>query len=211
MISSSFLRHCDETKTLLNSPPQFGPIGADAVHTADYAFDVGHDANSPFYSQLLNYNPNNLVIGPTTGTLPAGQIRPLPRIVQVQGTDRMMMADIGVPQQPSVDKTRGHSLHMTYKAGDDLELRSITAHRMVSTDQWDNAGGAHRVPQFTANGIFSRYSLSYLNQHQFSQEFQAVGSFDRFDYVAGLFYFKEYTEEEAATPSTNQWNATGTG
>ena len=34
---------------------------------------------------------------------------------------------------------------------------------------------------------------------------------DAFDYVAGVFYFKEYTEEEAATPSTNQWNVTGTG
>ena len=52
----------------------------------------------------------------------------------------------------------------------------------------DNSGGPERssfspfVPN-TANpaainttGTFSRYSLSYFQQHQFSQEFQAVGS-----------------------------------
>jgi hypothetical protein len=31
LISSSFLRHCDETKTLPYSPPKFCLIGADAV------------------------------------------------------------------------------------------------------------------------------------------------------------------------------------
>ncbi|RYG14903.1 MAG: TonB-dependent receptor, partial [Caulobacteraceae bacterium] len=61
------------------------------------------------------------------------------------------------------------------------------------------------------NGNFSRYSLAGFWQHQFSQEFQAVGSFDRVDYVAGLYYFKETVSDDAATPSTNTWNADGTG
>jgi iron complex outermembrane receptor protein len=180
--------------------------------TADYTFDAGRDENSPFYSQLLNFNPNNLPVGPATGTLPAGQIRPLPSIVKVEGVNRMDVADIGVPQQPSVDQTLGHALHLNWKATDDLELRSISAYRTVRVSQWDNSGGAHRVPQFIANTAFSRYSLSILKQHQLSQEFQAVGKFtDAFDYVAGLYYFEEKAEEEAATPSSNMWNATGTG
>ncbi|RAK61179.1 hypothetical protein DJ021_15865 [Phenylobacterium hankyongense] len=53
--------------------------------TADYSYDVGRDASTPFYSQLLNYNPLNMPIGPATGTLPAGTVRPLPPLVQVQG------------------------------------------------------------------------------------------------------------------------------
>ena len=58
-----------------------------------------------------------------------------------------------------------------------LELRSITAWRGVSTDQWDNSGGAGRAaPSRRTAQRFSRYSLSFLRQHQFSQEFQAVGS-----------------------------------
>ena len=171
----------------------------------------GKDKNTPFYSQLLNYNPLGLLRSvPASGTLPAGQIRPLPSIVTVEGTARMDDADIGVPQQPSIDETDGHTLRMSWKAFDAVELRSITSYRTVTATQWDNSGGAHRVPVFTANGAFSRYSLADLDQDQQSQEFQAVGSAGRVDYVGGLYYFKETAQDDAATPSTNQWNANGT-
>jgi iron complex outermembrane receptor protein len=177
---------------------------------ADLAADIGKDKNTPFYSQLLGFNPNNLVVGPASGTLPSGQIRPLPSIVKF-GSDRMSVADIGVPQQWSVDNTNGVSLNLKYEVNENLELRSITAYREVDVDQWDNSGGAHRIPAYSPNTNFSRYSLAGLWQHQFSQEFQAVGSTDRIDYVAGLYYFHENASDDAATPSTNRWNADGTG
>lgn len=179
--------------------------------TLDYSFDVSKDSNSPFYSQLLNYNPNNLQVGPFSGALPSGYIRPLPSIVNVNGTSRMPVADIGVPQQPSVDKTRGHTINVSYKPIDGMELRSITAWRSVNATQWDNSGGAHRVPVAVANGVFSRYSLADLSQNQFSQEIQAVGNVDRIDYVLGAYYFTEKASDDAATPSTNTWNSNGTG
>ncbi|HVQ10203.1 MAG TPA: TonB-dependent receptor [Allosphingosinicella sp.] len=178
--------------------------------TADLAFDISRDANTPFYSQLLNYNPLGLPIGPAAGALPAGQIRPLPPIVEVEGTRRMGVADIGVPQQPSVDKAAGASLRLSWRAAPWIELRSISAWRRVEVEQWDNSGGAHRVPAFTANGNFSRYSLAGLWQHQFSQELQAVGSIPQLDYTFGLYYFDEKASDDAATPSTNRWNADGT-
>jgi iron complex outermembrane receptor protein len=178
--------------------------------TADYNFDIGKDSNSPYYSQLLNYNPNGLPIGPFSGSLPAGNIRPLPALVKVNGTSRMDVADIGVPQQPSVDQTQGHTLNVSWKPAQVVELRSITSWRKVDATQWDNSGGAHRVPVAAANSVFSRYSLANLWQHQFSQEFQAVGSLPRVDYVAGVYYFKEHASDDAATPSTNTWNADGT-
>ncbi|WP_157215109.1 TonB-dependent receptor [Flavisphingomonas formosensis] len=174
--------------------------------TADYAYDNSYDANSPFYSQLLNYNVQGRPIGNGSN----GTIAPLPPIVQV-GEDRMTVADIGVPQQPSVDKSFGHMLRLSWSVSPDLELRSITAYRELSVEQWDNAGGAHRVPAFAPNGNFSRYSLAGLWQHQVSQEFQAVGSLGRIDYVGGLYYFRERAEDDASTPSTNRWNADGTG
>ena len=177
--------------------------------SATYSYDVGNDSNSPFYSQLLNFNPLGLPVGPLVGTLPAGRIRPLSPLVKVEGVERMKAADIGVPQQPSVDKTNGYALQMKWKPTDGLEMRSISSWREVTASQWDNAGGAHRLPVFATNANFSRYSLSELAQHQFSQEFQAVGSYDRFDYVGGLFFFREKAQEEAATPSTNRWNADG--
>lgn len=188
---------------------------------ADYAFDFGYDANSPFYSQLLNFNPNGCVAGAVAaspncvlpGTNPTsftGTVKPLPGIVQVAGDDRMGRADLGLPQNASVDKTHGASLHLTYNPATWVELRSITAYRTVSSQQWDNSGGAHRVPVFAPNGNFSRYSLADLYQHQFSQELQAVGSLPQIDYAAGLYYFTETVSDDAATPNSAQWNATGT-
>lgn len=184
--------------------------------SAELSYDQAKDENTPFYSQLINYNPRGLPVATLAqitangGKLPAGTIAPLSPLVVVSGDNRMKTADIGVPQQYSVDRTHGFSAKLNYDVAPGLELRSITAWRGVSTDQWDNSGGAHRTV-FLPNSKFSRYSLSFMQQHQFSQEFQAVGSLPQLDYVAGLFYFTENAREVAATPSTNQWNADGTG
>ena len=180
--------------------------------TATLAADMGKDKNTPFYSQLLNFNPNGLTVVPfTAASVPAGSIRGLSPLVQVAGEDRMTVADIGVPQQWNVDDTRGADLHMSFRPNDALEIRSITAYREVDVDQWDNIAGAHRPPVVGPNANFSRYSLAGFWQHQFSQELQAVGSIgDSIDYVGGLFYFKETVSDDASTPSTNRWNADGT-
>jgi len=184
--------------------------------SVELSYDQAKDQNTPFYSQLVNYNPTGLPVATLAqisangGKLPAGTIAPLSPLVVVSGDTRMKHADIGVPQQLSVDQTHGFSTKLNYQVTPNLELRSITAWRGVTTDQWDNSGGAHRTV-FLPNSKFSRYSLSFMQQHQFSQEFQAVGSLPQFDYVAGLYYFTENARETAATPSTNQWNADGTG
>lgn len=183
--------------------------------SAVVAFDRAKDENTPFYSQLLNYNPAGLrvatlaQIAANGNRLPAGTIAPLSPLVVVSGSNRMTAADIGVPQQQSIDRTQGASAVLKYKLTPGIELRSITAWREVETDQWDNSGGAHRTV-FLPNASFSRYSLSFLKQRQFSQEFQLVGSMPQLDYVLGAYYFNERAQEEAATPSTNKWNADGT-
>lgn len=174
-----------------------------------YAYDFGHSETSPFLSQLINYNPNNLPVS-TAFPRPAGTISPLPPGFLVR-PNRVDVADFGVPQQPSIDETFGHSLHLNWVINDALELRSITAYREVSVQQYDNAGTAARPPVFQPNAPegssarnFSRYSLSDLEQLQRSQEFQLVGSLfdDRLDFAAGLYWFNEKAWEEAATPSS---------
>ncbi|QJU58574.1 TonB-dependent receptor [Sphingomonas sp. AP4-R1] len=190
--------------------------------TDDFSVDYAKDKNSPFYSQLLNYNPNGCAAGAqsaapncylpgTAYTTLTGTVRPtLPGVV-VEGNKRMRTADIGVPQQPSVDKTHGFTNQLKWKAADWVELRAITAWRGVDVTQWDNSGGAHRPPVVnltTACTVaspcqFSRYSLASLHQDQFSQELQAVGSVGNFDYVAGLFYFNEHVTDDAATPNSS--------
>lgn len=200
--------------------------------TADFSYDYARDDNTPMYSQLLNYNPNGYNVGtytnPTTGAVGttlyyngvacntsngAGGVNnaciaPKAPAVGVH-SDRQSVADVGVPQQVSTDITHGFTANLKYRASDWLELRSITAWRGVSTDQWDNSGGPERAT-YVPNGNFSRYSLSFLDQHQFSQEFQAVGSLPHLDFVAGAYYYTEQAQEFAATPTTNTWNADGT-
>ncbi|EGD59035.1 TonB-dependent receptor [Novosphingobium nitrogenifigens DSM 19370] len=188
--------------------------------TDDFTYDVGRDANTPFYSQLLNYNPNGCVAGAVTAscsipgtafTTLSGTVASLPSQVVVNGRTRMTVADIGVPQQPSVDKTFGFANTLKWKVAPFMELRAITAWRGVTSAQWDNSGGAHRVPVYSANGAFSRYSLANLTQHQFSQELQAVGSVSNFDYAAGFFYFEESASDNAATPNSNTWTTDANG
>ena len=190
--------------------------------TDDFSADYAKDKNSPFYSQLLNYNPNGCVAGSqanvpacylpgTAYTAVTGTVRPtLPGVV-VEGNKRQRTADIGVPQQPSVDKTHGFTNTLKWKAADEIEIRAISAWRGVDVTQFDNSGGAHRPPVVNVTAActvaapcgFSRYSLASLHQDQFSQELQAVGSVGTFDYVAGLFYYNERVKDDAATPNSN--------
>jgi len=188
---------------------------SDAI-TADVSVDIGRDNNTPYYSQLINYNPTNRPVATLAqitangNRLPSGFITPLPAIVQVQ-PERVSVADIGVPQEPSVGKTFGVTSSIKWDVNDDLQLRSITAWRTVSDRQFDNSGGANRTPTFLPNATFSRYSIAKLDQRQFSQELQAVGTVGNLDYVFGAYYFNERANDEAKTPNTNKWNATGTG
>ncbi|MFM5948279.1 MAG: TonB-dependent receptor, partial [Novosphingobium sp.] len=196
--------------------------------TNDFSFDIAHDENTPFYSQLLNYNPNGCLSGGTNAAplaIPSGStcvtpgtaftgsqgtIRSLLPGVVVNGDTLMRTADIGVPQKLSVDKTHGYTNILKWKVSPGLELRSITAWRGVDVEQWDNSGGYHRVPVVNLTAActaaapcaFSRYSLADLRQRQFSQEFQAVGSIGPVDYVLGLYYFNERVSDDAATPNS---------
>jgi iron complex outermembrane receptor protein len=187
----------------------------DAI-TADISADIGRDNNTPYYSQLINYNPTNRPVATLAqitangNRLPSGFITPLPSIVKVQ-PDRVSVADIGAPQEPSVGKTFGVTSSIKWDVSDQLQLRSITAWRTVSDRQFDNSGGANRTPTFLPNATFSRYSIAKLDQRQFSQELQAVGTVGNLDYVFGGYYFNERANDEAKTPNTHRWNATGTG
>ena len=195
--------------------------------TADFSYDRVRDENTPFFSQVVNYNPlgktvGQYVLNPTTSkyvlvapgtaagvyTACSTCIAPLSPLYLISGHDRQTASEIGVVEQPSVNRNSGLTAAFRYKVSSNLELRSISAYRKTSADQWD-ANGPHRTI-FAPNANFSRYSLSFLRQHQFSQEVQAVGTLAQFDYAVGLYYFTEKVTERAATPSTNRFNVDGT-
>lgn len=200
--------------------------------TVDVAYDRAKDENTPFYSQLINYNPQGKTVGeyivnptlvnpnltssssyilvaPGTTTACSTCIAPLAPLAQVN-SNRMDVADLGVIQQPSVDETQGVTGIISWRVSPAITLKSITAWRSVETHQWDGSAGAHRSV-FVPFGEFGRYSLSELFQDQFSQEIQIIGTLPQLDFVLGGYYFQENVTEAAATPNPLKWNLDGTG
>jgi iron complex outermembrane recepter protein len=159
---------------------------------ADYSYDISLDYTTPFYLQVLALSPTALPLAP---------------LMKVQ-PDRATETAIGVPLRWSQGKTEGHRLNLEWDLGSGLELRSISSYRELDQDQWDNAGPVLGV--FRPNANFARYSIADMYQSQYSQEFQLVGSYDRWDFVSGLFYYHEAGGDWAWSPNTMRWNATGT-
>jgi iron complex outermembrane receptor protein len=197
-----------------------GRITAKWAPTSDFtalvSYDKGKSESTPFLSQLINYNPNGRPVGTYVGSTlvcppsAASCIAPLAPLVVVSGNKRQKESEIGVIQQPSIDRTEGVMGKIEYQVSNEILLRSITAYREVKVDQFDGAATAHRSA-FAPNGNFGRYSLSKMWEHQFSQELQLVGTMPQLDWVVGAFYFDERAQEEAATPNPLKWNADGTG
>ena len=159
----------------------------------------------PFYSQLLNYNPNGYDVGTYVGAngidrslqrrglqrrqrdVPRSSttcIAPLSPLVVVSGDNARRPPKSACRSSPASTNPRRRRRPMKYKVTPDLELRSITGwRRSARTSGTIRAARTARSSHPNAN--FGRYSLSDLYQHQFSQEFQAVGSIPhQFDYVA---------------------------
>lgn len=156
----------------------------------DYAFDDSYDGSTPYYVQLLK--KGSLALAPLTPVQP----------------DRADRASVGVPLRVSEGFTWGHRLNLGWKLSDDLELKSISSYRKLKQGQYDN--GAVALSVFAPNAPFARYSIANVHQDQFSQEFQAIGKTSRLDYVVGAFYYRENVDDNAQTPNSLQWNATGT-
>ena len=98
--------------------------------TVDLSYDQSKDENTPNYSQLITYNPNHFNVGTYGGangttltfngtTVQRGHrdvpnqvttnpcIAPRSPLVVVSGGKRQKTAEIGVPQQVSIDRTNG--------------------------------------------------------------------------------------------------------
>ena len=165
--------------------------------SADYSFDISRDASTSLYLQLL-----------APGTTPNKQA--------ALGTfqpDRVTVANVGVPEQPSVGNVSGHRLTLEYKVAPSLLLKSITAYRELDQSQYDNGSASTTMSNASGNftGVgFARYSLAAFRQNQVSQEVQAIGDLARLKYVFGALYYQEKVQDNAQAFNTNQFtNAAG--
>ncbi len=158
--------------------------------TADYSFDIAYDGTTPYYVQLLS--KGSLALAP---------------LIQTQPT-RAKAGNIGVPLQLSVGKTNGHRVTLDWAAAEDWQVKSISSYRKLNQGQFDNA--AQVLSAFAPNGLFTRYSIARVFQDQYSEELQVLGTLDTVKFVGGGFYYREKGRDNAQTPNSLQWNATGT-
>ena len=76
----------------------------------------------------------------------------------------------------------GAAVNLEYLVNDGLTLKSITATRSLEAEfARDGDHSPHRISQF----------FDELEQDQFSQEFQLLGTHDRLNWILGLYYFNE--------------------
>ena len=76
----------------------------------------------------------------------------------------------------------GASVNLQYEVNDTLTLKSITAWRELDSEfARDGDHSPHRISQFYDD----------LQQDQFSQEFQLLGTHARLNWIVGLYYFNE--------------------
>ncbi len=108
------------------------------------------------------------------------------QITDGQRVDRADSTAQAFGMNPSDTRIDGHTLTVTLE-GQNTTFKSITSYRTLDAEIYQNYIGAF-------------YQHTYVDQNQFSQEFQLVGSLgERFDYVAGLFYYREESDEWAAS------------
>lgn len=181
--------------------------------TVDLAGDVSYDATSTLYQQLIS--PGTGL--PATSTAPAIAPNVLAAINPVQPT-RASRAVVGVPQQPSIGKTRGVRLGLDWQVAPNLTLKSISSYRDLRQSQFDNGSASPTLqqPRTTANPTasfllpspyaFGRYSLAEFRQNQASEELQAIGELARLKYQFGALFYQERVEDNAAAFNTEQFS-----
>lgn len=179
--------------------------------TLDYAFDYNDRRGVPPYFQLIaatqdvvdyfsqspSYGGDPFIIGKQR--LDVGrQIG----FVDPQGRDRV----------DSRAKVHGHALTLEYKASDMLTLKSISAYRKFRQSTIMNLSGQGNLRGFVLDpATYEPAGVEPVNlfngngeekQWQFSQELQALGNSDTWNYVVGAYYFHEKASEFNPQPLT---------
>jgi len=184
--------------------------------TADYKFDFNDTkgqgsptqivASTPtFLSFFQTYNPGFKLYPDFTKELPIKWYR------------------------QSKQNVQGHSLVMRYDLTPDIQLKSTTGHRLLSSVYASTTGAypqlrgnvsATGAAPFTIRDIdVSVIANIFIKQRQWSQEFQLTGKTERLSYVAGLYYFRERAFESygpvgslsttVLSPTTARYGARG--
>jgi iron complex outermembrane recepter protein len=100
-------------------------------------------------------------------------------------------------------KSNGHALTVQYVASDAIALKSITSYREASRHGSTTLGDA-LVAGGSSTGILRSNAREDVDQSQWYQEFQAIGSWEGFDLTVGATYFDEDVVDERRSRITGQ-------
>ncbi len=110
---------------------------------------------------------------------------------------RASRARIGAPLPASIAMVQGHTLRANMDLNESMRVESITSYRELEQTQNDQWAGAFFGVRFADIGLTGRLSNAGVDQRQYSQELQLLGSTERLDYVVGAFYFDEKADDFA--------------
>lgn len=113
----------------------------------------------------------------------------------IASTDRQDTALLAKGMEESNVKAKGNNLTLTWDVGN-ITLKSITGYRELDSTLSQNYLDGLQFPPVTQ--LPGEFTQTWpLDQHQFSQEFQIIGSAldGGLEYVAGLYYWKESGSE----------------
>jgi iron complex outermembrane receptor protein len=111
--------------------------------------------------------------------------------------ERASTARVGAPLPYSIADVSGHTLRASYELNENWSLESITAYRELEQTQNDQWASSFFGVTFQTVGLTGRLSNAGVEQKQYSQELQLIGSSDRLEYVVGAFYFNEEASDFA--------------
>lgn len=89
----------------------------------------------------------------------------------------------------------GHGLTIQYDTSSHLTLKSISSYRQSSRHGSSTLGDA-LVAGGSSTGILRSNAREDIDQKQWYQEFQAIGTWDQFTLTVGASYFKEKVEDQ---------------
>ena len=181
--------------------------------SAYYAYDNAEDEGTNYYTQrtggrtpsepafcsvpsfaALCATPQSLAANIYTGT-------------QAPEPARVDRSSLPMFVRPNTNDVKGHTLVLTWDAVENVQLKSLTGYRELEAQGDNNLAGAIAfvqvvptsmfngvgadVPVGTTGAVGGPYAAAHIDQRQFSQELQIIGSMDRFRYTGGLYYFNE--------------------
>lgn len=151
--------------------------------TVDYAFDYSKADQLPKFSQIIAVDAGN-IFDPASpayigGGAADGQYFGFPLDLFTNRPRQFSASVDGDVFEKS--RVSGHTLTATFDLGG-TEIKSISGYREL---EWEDALDLDGSPLPLA------HTQRLSDYESFSQEFQLTGAFDKLDYVAGIYYFKD--------------------